>query len=263
MPVFFLGALIGLIVSVFVSVGSAIVSVLAVVVPIFVQVFSVIKSVVAQIASGAGRFFRFIADAARSLYADVLKPIVDAARTYYARVKQFLQSVFGPIIEIFESIQRFLNKVWTDVIAPILDALDKARMALRLLARLGVPFVAKIEEVLQRIQSEIFKRFQQVQGWLNTVTFWLDILLDPRGWIRATPFLYTVFRFGGNIVNVITKLADLSGLNRGIVERERAENPTLSVNVIVERVKSGAIRESDAVQTAAARFRSGQSGRVA
>ena len=263
MPVLFIGFIIGLIVSAFVAVGSAIVSVLAVVVPIFVQVFGVIKFVVLQIATNAGRFFRFIVGAVRTLYERVLVPIADAARRYYDKFKAFLQRVFDPIIKIFEEVQRILNKIWDKIIAPILSALDKVRAVLKLLAVLGVPFAERLERILQRIQREIFTRFQQIQQWVNTATFWLDLLLDPRGWIRSTPFLYTVFRYAGNIVNIVTKLADRSGFHRETLTQARRENPPKGVDVTVERVKTGEIRNSAAVQSAAARFRSGQSGRLA
>lgn len=263
MPPLFFGALIGVIVGVFAAVGSAIISVLTVVGPIFLSVFNTIKTVVVTVGRLAGTFFRFVAGAVRALWDNVLKPIVDAARTFYSRFKEFLLKVFGPVISIFDKIQEALTWVWTKIISPILDGIDQIRRALRLLAAIGVPFTARLEEVLARIQREIFNRFRQIQNWVNTATFWLDILLDPGGWIKATPFLYTVFRFSGNVVNVITKLADLTGLHRARVEAYRADNPSVGVDTVAGRVLSGAIRDSDAVQVAAARFRSGQSGTVA
>lgn len=263
MPPLFLGALIGLIVSVFIKVGTTIITVLKIVGPIFLRVFNVVKTVAVTIARGAGRFFRFIADAARGIYTHVLKPIADAARVFYKRFKDFLLRVFDPVIKIFDLVQRGLRWVWEKVIGPILDGIDKVRRGLRLLASIGVPFVAKLEAVLAGIQREIFERFRQIQNWVNTATFWLDMLLDPGGWIKGTPFLYSVFRFGGNMVNILTGLADLTGLNRARVEAHRQDNPTVGVDTVAGRVQSGEIRNSDAVQVAAARFRSRQSGRVA
>ena len=262
MPVLFIGFIIGLIVSAFVSVATAVVSVLAVVVPIFIQVFGVIKSVALSIASNAGRFFRFIVDSSRAVFDRVLMPIVDAARRYYDKFTAFLRRVFDPIIKIFDRIQDVLNKIWDKIIAPILSAIDKVRLVLKLLGALGVPFAKKLEELLQRIQREIFNRFKQVQNWVNTATFWLDWLLDPRGWIKSTPFLHTIFRYGGNVMNIITKFADRRGLSREILDQARRDHPPQGIEVTIERVKSGAIRESWPVQSAAARFRSGQSGRL-
>lgn len=263
MPVLFLGFLVGLIVSAFVSVASAVGSVLAVVVPIFVQVFGVVRRAVVDIAVGSGRFFRSIVDATRALYNNVLAPIVDAAQRHYNRFKAFLTRTFDPIIKIFDKVQDVMTWIWDRVIEPILDTIDKVRAALRLLGKLGVPFVDKIEAVLQQIQRTIIERFRQVQNWVNRATFWLDILLDPRGWIKSTPFLYTVWRYGGNILNIVTKFADRDGFARASVELERERNIPKDVVVLIDRFKAGDIRDGAAVQSAAARFRSRVSGRVA
>lgn len=263
MPVLFIGFVIGLVVSAFVSVASAVVSVLSVVVPIFIQVFGVIRRVVVTIASSAGDFFRSIVTATRTLYDRVLAPIVDAARSYYDRFQKFLRRTFDPIIKIFDKVQETMTWIWDRVIGPIVDTIDKLRAALRLLAKLGVPFAAKIEEILQAIQRTIIERFRQVQSWINRATFWLDILLDPRGWIKSTPFLYTVFRYAGNIMNLVTKFADSDGFSRESVKLARERNIPKDVAVVIERVKAGEVRSSFAVQNAAARFRSGQSGRTA
>lgn len=263
MPVLFIGAIIGIIVSAFVSVASSVVSVLSIVVPIFVQVFGVIRSVVTVLGRNAGTFFRWIARGARSLLNDVIIPAIDSLQAYYDRFKAWLRVTFDPIIRIFDAVQRVMNKIWDKVIGPILDIFDKVRAALRLLAKLGVPFAAKLEGILRKISQTIFERFRQVQTWINTATFWLDILLDPRGFIRSTPFLFSIFRFSGNIVNLITKFADISGFHRERIVQVKAENPTAGVDVVSERFKSGEIGKTFGVQNVAARFRSGTSGRVA
>lgn len=262
MPVFFLGALISLIGGLIVSIGNVVLQVVRAIMPILSQVFDVIRLVVQRIGENAGRFFRFISGSVRALFRDVLRPIVDAARTYYERFKGFLQRVFGPVIKIFEAVNRFLTRIWDKIIGPILDALDKVRAALRVLAKLGVPWAGKFEELIQAIQREIFERFRQVQNWVNTATFWLDILLDPGGWIRFTPFLNTVYRTAGNILNIITRLADVGRKSEMENQVFRERNIPTGIERTVERVRAGEVRKSFAVQNAAARFRSRKSGSV-
>lgn len=262
MPVFFFGALIALIVSAVVAAASAAASAAAVVIPVLVQLWNAIAWVGLRISELATRFYGFVSNALQTLYAHVLQPLVDAARRFYQRFSDFLDKVFGPIVRIVERIQEVLNQIWTSVIAPIMDAIEKVRLGLRLLAELGVPFVAKLENILRRIQQEIFTRFRQVQRIVNTASFWLDLLMDPRGWIRATPWLYTLWRFAGNAVNIVAGLADVTGLHRERVERFRADNPPAGIDTTTERFRSGELGQTPGVQSAAARFRSGQSGRV-
>ena len=260
-PLFF-GALLGLIGNIFVRVGSVILDVVRRIMPIVERVFNVVKAALVTVGQNAGRFFRWISTGVRGLYDHVVKPIVETLRDWYARFSAFLRRVFDPLIRLFDRIQRILLDVWTKVLAPILEWLDKLRLAFDLLAKLGVPWAEKISDIIQAVQREIFERFREVQSWVNRATFWLDLLLDPRGWIKATPFLYTVWRFGGNIVNVITKLADQDGITRARNEDFRARNVSTHLESTVERFKSGEIRQSMAVQSAAARFRSRQSGRA-
>ena len=262
MPVLFFGALISLIASVFVRVADVVLRVVRAIVPIIDKVFGVIKSVVVRVGQNAGRFFRFIGKAARALYRDILVPLTDAVKRFIDKVETFLRRVFDPIVKIFDQIREALAWVWEKIIAPLLDAIDKIRIALRLMAALGVPWVAALERVLQAIQREIFERFRQVQNWVNTATFWLDLLLDPRGWIKSTPFLYTIWRYAGNVLNLVTKIADLDGGNAEFVRQHKEDNHATGLSPIVERVKSGEIRKSFAVQNAAARFRSRRTGQV-
>lgn len=262
MPVFFFGALIGLIATVFFRVADVVLRVVRAIIPIVDKVFGVIKTVVVRVGQNAGRFFRFIARSARALYRDILVPLTDALKRFIDKIEAFLRRVFDPIIKIFDRIREVLNKIWDKIIRPVLDAIDKIRVALRLLAKLGVPFVAAIEKVLQAIQREIFERFVQVQNWVNQATFWLDLLLDPRGWIKSTPFLYTIYRYAGNVLNIVTKLADLDGRNVESIRQHIEENRATGLSPIVVRVKSGEIRKSFAVQNAAARFRSRSTGKV-
>lgn len=263
MPVFFFGVLIALIVSAVVAAASAAASAAAVVIPVLVQLWNAIAWVGLQIAQLATTFYSFVSKAFQALYSNVLVPIVDAARRFYERFTAFLDKVFGPIIKIVERIQEILNTIWTNVIAPIMDAIEKLRLGLRLLAELGVPFVERLESILRRIQQEIFTRFRQVQTIVNTASFWLDLLMDPRGWIRATPWLYTLWRFAGNAFNIVTGLADTLGLHRERLEQFRGDNPPTGISDTAERFRSGELGATPGVQSAAARFRSGQSGRVA
>lgn len=262
MPVFFFGALISLIATVFGRVADTIIRVVRAIIPIVDKVFNVIKSVVVRVGQNAGRFFRLIGRAARALYRDILVPLVDGLKRFIDKVEAFLRRVFDPIIKIFDRIRSVLNKIWDKIISPILSALDKIRAALRLLGALGVPWVNALEKILQRIQREIFERFTQVQNWVNTATFWLDLLLDPRGWIKSTPFLYTIYRYAGNVLNIVTKLADLDGRSAETIRQHKEENRATGLSPIVARVKSGEIRKSFAVQQAAARFRSRSTGQV-
>jgi len=259
MPILFWGALVLLIASVFVSVGRTVLDVIRAVGPIFQAVWSGINLVVRTIAENAGRFFRLIANGLRSVWDGVIKPVVDAVWKVIDKFKQFLDRVFAPIRAAFEWVSKLLDTIWTKVIAPILDAIEKIRAVLRILAELGVPFAAQLERLLQIIEQKIFDSFREVLNWVNTVSSWFDLLLDPRGWIRSTPFLMTVWKYGGNIVNLLAALgADVR--HKELIRGFRDSNPTREVFQVSADLKAGVYRDKGYARDAFARLRSKRFG---
>jgi len=230
-------------------------------VPIIVRVFDFLGRVVARVGRAFGDFARTIANGAQSLWSHVVRPAIDAVRTFFTRIQQFLDKVTAPIRAILEKINRALDWVWTKIIAPVLDVIEKVRLVLKLLAELGFEWAAKLDAFLLELETRIYESFRQVRDVLNTVSSWLDILFDPRGWIRSTPWLYTLYRWGGNVVGILTSLG-LDVTTKARLELTRSENSRRPISSTVERFKSGAIRGSFGVQDAAAKFRSRRTGQL-
>jgi hypothetical protein len=231
-----------------------------VVVPIIQSVFLALWSVLERVGRAIGTFARAMADGAEALWNNIIKPAFDAVRTFFGRVKQFLDRVAEPIRRVLDRINRALDWVWTRVIAPIIDVIDKVRLVLRLLAELGVEWAAKLDAFLLALETRIYESFRVVREWVNTFSSWIDVLFDPRGWIRATPWLYTLYRWGGNVVGILNALGlDVTTTARN--ELVHSNNPRRPISATVERFKDGTIHNSPGVQNAAARFRSGGTGR--
>lgn len=261
MPILFWGALFGLIASIFVRVASSIVVVIKAVVPIIVRVFDFMGKVVVRVGRAFGDFARTIANGAQMLWSNVLKPAIGAIQKFFQRIAQFIDKVTAPIKAILEKINRALDWVWTKIIAPILDVIEKVRLVFRLLAELGLEWAAAIDRILQQIETRIFDAFREIRSFVNTISSFIDLLFDPRGWIKSAPWLYTLFKWGGNVVAILTKLG-LDPLTPARLEEHRAANQLQPLASTVARFRDGTIRQSDGVQQAAARFRSRQSGKL-
>ena len=232
-----------------------------VIVPLISRVFGFLGNVLVRVGRAFGDFARTIASGAQSLWSHVVRPAIDAVRTFFERVSQFLDRVTAPIRAILERINRALDWVWTRIIAPILDVFEKVRLILRLLAELGVDWAGRLDQILLAIETRIYDSFRQVREWVNNFELWIDILFDPRGWIRSTPWLYTLFRWGGNVVGILTALG-LDVTTSARLDSVRADNPRRPITATVERFKDGTIREHPSLQHAAARFRSRQTGQL-
>ena len=208
-----------------------------------------------------GDFARTIATAAKGLREHVIRPAFDAIKTFFERISQFIDKVTKPIRDILERVNRALDWVWSRIIAPVLDVFEKVRLILRLMAELGIEWAARLDQLLLAIETRIYEGFRQVREWVNTLELWLDLLLDPRGWIRSVPWLYTAFRWGGNLVSLLNQLG-LDVTTPARLELHREQNPRRPVTSTVERFRNKTIHEAPALQQTAARFRSRDTGSV-
>lgn len=259
MPILFWGAFFGFLATMFINVAKVVVVVIKAVVPIIARVFNFVGKVLVRVGQAVGRFARSIANAASSLWTNVLKPAIDTLVRWFQKFREFLNKVFQPLIDAIEWVNTWLDKIWSKVIEPILDVIEKIRLIFRLLGELGLDWARGIDRFLQQLETRIFTAFQEVRSWVNTIELWLDILLDPGGWIKSTPFLYTVFKWGGNILHIMTKLG-LDPLAPARIEEHRNRFPPVPVNATAEKFKLGQFTEHPGIQQAAARFRSGDAG---
>lgn len=255
----FLGFLVGLIGGLFVSVARVVLDVIRVIGPIFQTVWNGINAVIGRIGENAGRFFRAIAGGARALYDSVLRPVVAAVVSGFGKFAEFLDRVTAPIREAFEWVNRVLDTVWTKVIAPILDVIEKVRAVLQVLAELGVPFAQQLADLLRILETRIFEAFREVRTFVNDLFGFIDVLFDPRGWIRSTPFLNTIWHYGGNILNLLALLG-IDPLASDRVQAFREEHATPDLLDVVRRAAAGEFAQHPSVQLAAARFRTRSAG---
>lgn len=254
------GWLIATIGSLFIDVGKIIWDVVRAIRPIFEAVLNGIRIVIDRIGSNAGRFFRAIARGARSLYDHVVAPVVDAVRLGFERFRGFLDRVFGPVFRVLDWVSDFLDKIWSTVIAPILEVIDRLRLIFRLLDELGVGFAGAVERFLSQLQTTIFNAFREVRTFVNTVTSWFDLLLDPRGWIRSTPFLMTIWKYGGNVFNLLLALGAADSRTQTRVADFQERNVPKPLASSIDRFRSGELRNHPQIQMTVARFKSRRTG---
>lgn len=256
------GWLIGLIGTLFIDIGRIVWDVVRAIRPIFEAVLNGIRFVIDRIGQNAGRFFRAIASGVRTLYNVVISPVVDAVRIGFDRFRGFLDRVFSPIFRVLDWVSDFLDKIWSRVIAPIFEVLDRLRLVFRLLDELGVGFAGLVERFLERIQTEIFNAFREVRTFVNNVTSWFDVLLDPRGWIRSTPFLMTIWRYGGNVFNLLLALDPTQERTATRVADFKQRNLPKPLAASVSRFRDGTVRGQPALQQTVARFKSRRTGQL-
>jgi hypothetical protein len=254
MPILFWGAFFGFLGSIFVSIAKVVVEVVGVIVPIIVRVFTALGGVLVRVGRAFGDFARTIARGAKAFVDHVVKPVIKAVSDAFGKLARFFDRVTAPIKAVLERVNRALDWVWSRVIAPILDAIQRIRAVLKLLAALGADWARKLDEILAQIETRIYDTFREVRNWVNTFELWLDLLLHPGGWIRSFPFLYTVFKWQGNIMGILVNLG-LDPHAKERVDLVRADHPQLPVTETVTRFNSRYYADHWGVQSAIARLK--------
>lgn len=254
MPILFWGALFVLIASAFVRVASTVVTVVKIIVPIIVRVFVSLGKVVVRVGQAFADFARTIAHAAKAFVDQVVKPVISAIQKFFEKLENFFARVTQPIRDIIERVNKALDWIWTKVVSPVLEAIERVRAILRLLAELGVGWAEKLDKILQTIETKIYETFREVRSWVNTFELWLDLLLDPGGWIKSFPFLYTVVKWQGNIMGILVNLGlDPLAFDKNQLARE--EHPNRKIPETVERFRSRYYQQHFGVQRAIAQLK--------
>lgn len=203
MPPLFIGAVIGWVAGLLGNVGSALVSVAAVVWPIVERVWTAFKFVFDKTAKAIGHFATAAARFTQHVWFNYLGPFFGAVWKLIERFASFLDSVFGPVLDIIEDVYGWIEHILDRVIFPILDAIRRARLFFSGLAALGVKWAKRVDDILATIETQIIEGLNFVLKSLNIAVQWINYLADPHGWIQPQPFLLSIWRWAGGVVSIL------------------------------------------------------------
>jgi hypothetical protein len=115
---------------------------------------------------------------------------------------------FGWLITWVHRIQSILGWVYKFVLRPLLQFLEISRAILRLLAALHVPFAAKLEKILGKVEFWLESKWLELQRFVNDIASVLDVILDPWGYFSRNAFGWSVWRWMRD-VQILMRLADI------------------------------------------------------
>lgn len=153
---------------------------------------------------------RQVANFGGFLWESALSPVVEAIQGAFGKLQTWLKRVFSPIAQVLKKINELLDKVYEKIVRPILRIFDVARATLRLLDKLGVEWAGRLEAMLFRIERRIFESFLQVRATLNTITNFVNNMLDLEGFLKRRLLLTSI----GKYINEIWALLVNSGIRR-------------------------------------------------
>jgi len=125
-----------------------------------------------QFLKGGAKVWEFF----RGLYDDVLKPAWQKFWKLVDAVRDALDRVFGPVIDILNAIRREILEFYDRFVRPVLDTIDVIQKALRVLSSAGVEWAKKLDDYLTKLEEKIqapftflLRKVNEIIGIVNRV----------------------------------------------------------------------------------------------
>lgn len=128
-------------------------------------------------------------------YAAVLKPFVEWAWKSIVKFHAWLKDTFGPLLKFLEALRKDILDVYNKWLKPIFDTIDTTRSVLRLLADFHVPFAAKLDDALARLEARLMEPIQRALTEINKLIYWIDRIVDFNGLFQRLTFIATAIQY--------------------------------------------------------------------
>jgi hypothetical protein len=135
-----------------------------------------------------------------------LIPAIEALGKWAGRIGGWIQTKLSPITRFLTKVKGWLDWAWKNIVSPILLSLDLAHLVLSGLGQLGVKWAQRLDEKVYVIRSWIYRVWRETAGKLNDALSILSLFADPRGWLRRSPALWSVWLYGHEMLGLIVQI---------------------------------------------------------
>jgi hypothetical protein len=129
--------------------------------------------------------------------------IIQKLQDLIDKIKDKLKKIFGPLLcHLRQQIDAY-KKLWNQYVKPIIDFLQRVRMALLIFRLLGFKWAKKLDQRIVALETAITQSFLGVLANLNRLADWLNYIIDPFGLIQPSVWLGSIAQSVGAIVAII------------------------------------------------------------
>lgn len=148
-------------------------------------------------------FGRAVGHAFEKLWSTVIRPAIRALVQAAHDVYIFVRDVANKILNVLKHVYHVFDWIYNRYVRPLLSFIDQVRRILQLLAKLGVDWAGKLDAILGKVQLWIYNAFELVRSKLNELVTILNLVLDPRLFIRSNVFLASVNGVAGGVLSLM------------------------------------------------------------
>ena len=130
----------------------------------------------------------------RATYDRVLKPAWQKVWEWVDKTQQWLRDTFEPVISWLQRVRKWVLDFYADFLRPILDTIDTARRALRVLGSLGVDWAKALDAKLGTIAELIDRPFRLALAKINEIINVVNRIVDANGLFQRIALIRSVER---------------------------------------------------------------------
>jgi phage-related protein len=129
--------------------------------------------------------------------------IIQKLQDLIDKIKDKLKKIFGPLLcHLRQQIDAY-KKLWNQYVKPIIDFLQRVRMAILIFRLLGFKWAKKLDQRIVALENAITNSFLGVLANLNRLADWLNYIIDPFGIFQPSIWFGSISQSVGAIVNLV------------------------------------------------------------
>lgn len=166
-----------------------------------------------------------------------------------SRLHAILEKILGPILKHIRAAIALYKWYWLHYIKPLFDFLQRVRRALVIFRLLGFQWAKDLDAKIAKLESDITRSFLGVLVNLNTLSNWINYILDPFGLIAPNVWLASIKQSIGAILGLgYDKMHDAGFTSSPMQYSTPADFYTASnmTNRVAARASGGTLPEDDA-----------------
>jgi hypothetical protein len=121
----------------------------------------------------------------------------------YSKLRGALARVFGPLLRNLRRIRDWLDKVYYPRLLKIINMIQRVRQMLSILRIFNVAWAKRLDERLLRLETKIAEPYLRLRDAINTISTYLNLLVDPSLILRANPLIAGIIGALGQLVRGI------------------------------------------------------------
>jgi hypothetical protein len=182
----------------------------------------IVGGAIVRFAIGLGQILGRVYHLFAQFWSQVLRPFIGFVWRNIERLQTWLKQTMGPVLKFLEQVRKRVFDIYDRYFRPILDTIDVARGALRILATFRVEWARELDRKLAELQEWILWPIREVMLRLNEAMNWINRIVTLDGLFQRLTLLRSITRDIGRIGAIWHAAA-----SRPLTAEERRTNPAL------------------------------------